>query len=220
MNILVVGDSPSQAEFKSKFRDLHPTVYKFSGDLSNDDLEKAQVVFDFTMEEWAHHRLYQDKKGFHLLVNSVKTSLQGLQRTYKWPALLAGFNGWPSLFDRPILELTLAPQVDKSVVDELCDRLKSPYVLVDDRVGMVTPRVICMIINEAFYTVQEGTASEPDIDAGMKLGTRYPRGPFEFCKAIGIKQVYELLDALYHDTHEGRYKICPLLKKQYYNADD
>jgi 3-hydroxybutyryl-CoA dehydrogenase len=72
-----------------------------------------------------------------------------------------------------------------------------------------------MIINEAYYTVQEGTAEREDIDLGMKLGTNYPHGPFEWCAKIGIQNVYELLEAVYDDTKEERYKICPRLKKDY-----
>ena len=86
---------------------------------------------------------------------------------------------------------------------------------VQSRVGFITPRIICMIINEAYYTVQEGTASKNDIDIAMKLGTNYPKGPFEFCTEFGIKQVYLLLEALYQDTHDERYKICSLLKTEY-----
>jgi 3-hydroxybutyryl-CoA dehydrogenase len=72
-----------------------------------------------------------------------------------------------------------------------------------------------MIINEAYYTVQEGTANRDDIDQAMKLGTNYPMGPFEWCKKIGITDVYETLEALYNDTHDERYKICSLLKHDY-----
>ncbi len=94
-------------------------------------------------------------------------------------------------------------------------QMKTEFHLIEDRVGMVSPRVVCMIINEAYYTVQEGTASREDIDLGMKLGTAYPYGPFEWCEKIGVKNVYEVLEALYDDTKDERYKICPLLKKEY-----
>lgn len=85
---------------------------------------------------------------------------------------------------------------------------------VASRIGLVTPRVIVMIINEAYFTVQEGTATKEDIDVGMKLGTNYPKGPFEWANLIGLKNIYKTLDALYEDTKEGRYKICPLLKTE------
>jgi 3-hydroxybutyryl-CoA dehydrogenase len=86
---------------------------------------------------------------------------------------------------------------------------------VEDRVGMVTPRVIFMLINEACYTLQEGTASIKDIDTAMKLGTNYPYGPFEWADKIGINEIYETLIAIYEDTKDERYKICPLLKTKY-----
>ena len=102
----------------------------------------------------------------------------------------------------------------KVVLEEICKKLGTLFQLVDDRVGLVTPRVICMIINEAYYTLEEGTASRTDIDLAMKLGTNYPLGPFEWSQKIGIKHVYELLEAVYKDTGDERYKICPLLKKE------
>jgi 3-hydroxybutyryl-CoA dehydrogenase len=90
--------------------------------------------------------------------------------------------------------------------------------MVEDRIGLVTPRVVCMIINEAYYAVLEGTASREDVDLAMKLGSNYPFGPFEWSNRIGVKHVYELLEAVYEDTRDERYKICPLLKKEYLAA--
>jgi len=75
-----------------------------------------------------------------------------------------------------------------------------------------------MIINEAYYAVLEGTATREDVDLAMKLGLNYPFGPFEWSNRIGVKHVYELLEAVYEDTRDERYKICPLLKKEYLAA--
>ena len=121
----------------------------------------------------------------------------------------------PTFLERDLLEVSIYKKKTKADLASICDELGTDYVIVEDRVGLVTPRIICMIINEAYYTVQEGTASKKDIDVGMKLGTNYPFGPFEWCTKIGIDQVYELLEAVYEDTHDERYKICPLLKKEY-----
>ena len=72
-----------------------------------------------------------------------------------------------------------------------------------------------MIINEAYFTVQEGTATREDIDLGMRLGTAYPKGPFAWSQEIGLDHVYETLEAMYEDTKDERYKICPMLKTEY-----
>jgi 3-hydroxybutyryl-CoA dehydrogenase len=69
-----------------------------------------------------------------------------------------------------------------------------------------------MVINEAYYTLEEGTAQRDDIDLAMKLGTNYPFGPFEWAKRIGIRHIVNLLDAVYQATKDERYKVCALLR--------
>jgi 3-hydroxybutyryl-CoA dehydrogenase len=119
----------------------------------------------------------------------------------------------PTFFNRELLEVSLRSTDQRTDLEKICQLLSTDFAVVDDRVGLVTPRIICMIINEAYYTVQEGTASRADIDLAMKLGTNYPLGPFEWCNKIGIEHVYHLLNTVYHDTHDERYKICALLKR-------
>ena len=71
-----------------------------------------------------------------------------------------------------------------------------------------------MIINEAYFTLEEGTASREDIDLGMRLGTNYPMGPFEWKDAWGIDRVKQLLEALLASTGDERYLVWPLLKQE------
>jgi 3-hydroxybutyryl-CoA dehydrogenase len=49
----------------------------------------------------------------------------------------------------------------------------------------------------------------------MKLGTNYPKGPFQWCQEAGIDNVYNTLNALWKDTRDERYKICPTLKTEW-----
>ena len=65
-----------------------------------------------------------------------------------------------------------------------------------DEPGFVTPRVISMVINEAFISLKEGVSTEDEIDIAMKLGTNYPYGPFEWSNKIGIGNVNSLLQKL------------------------
>jgi 3-hydroxybutyryl-CoA dehydrogenase len=70
-----------------------------------------------------------------------------------------------------------------------------------------------MIINEAFFAMQEGVAPAREIDTAMKLGTNYPRGPVEWAERIGVSQVVALLSALHQSFGEDRYRVAPLLRK-------
>jgi 3-hydroxybutyryl-CoA dehydrogenase len=100
----------------------------------------------------------------------------------------------------------------ESNVQLICAQLGTDYALVKDQAGFATPRVISMIINEAYLTAEEGTATIADIDLAMKLGTNYPFGPFEWARRIGIADVIKLMDALYAATDDVRYKACNSLR--------
>ena len=83
---------------------------------------------------------------------------------------------------------------------------------VPDEPGFITARVIAMIINEAWFALEEGVSTKEEIDTAMKLGTNYPYGPFEWGNQIGLKNIYTLLDKL--NTDNPRYRPAELMKKQ------
>jgi len=214
MEIFVFGNDYQLAEIKKKVSPKHQVnSFRSIGELP-DDLEMA--VFDFTMEENPENlEEYAQFENIHLFVNTIRGNLAELAYfTDDVVPNLYGFAGDPTFLERNILEVSAH---EKNHLDShvILKKLGLKYALVGDRVGLVTPRIIAMIINEAYFTVQEGTASREDIDLGMKLGTNYPMGPFEWAKAWGVQNIYELLDALFLDTREERYKVCPLLKKEF-----
>ena len=229
MHILVIDGNHVEAEFRAKFGLAHEYTF-----LSTDYVEReewssikeaidtvatsAQVAFCFDQTDHQSH-VYRLLEGTALL-----TFVENLQESLtesRWAAengptsmTLFGFCGLPTLINRPLLEVSLYNEADREKLAETCAALGTDYRIVADRVGLVTPRVICQIINEACFTVQEGTATMADVDLGMKLGTNYPHGPFAWANAIGIERVYAVLEALWQDTHDERYKVCPLLKRQ------
>jgi 3-hydroxybutyryl-CoA dehydrogenase len=230
MNILVIGEQQHVEELREKFGTEHQYTVERDHREAERYIASNDLVFDFILdEEPLKVEVYMDKAHATVFINTAKISLAELSNitNHAIKAQLFGFNGLPTFVNRPILEAsilkkedepklaetckTLLKNEDKLQLTEICNSLNTDFLIVDDRVGMVTPRVICMIINEAYFTVQEGTATREDIDMAMKLGTNYPYGPFEWCARIGIKHVYELLEAVYEDTHDERYKICSLL---------
>ncbi len=89
--------------------------------------------------------------------------------------------------------------------------------IVEDRVGLVQMRILATLVNEAAFAVMEGVASPEDIDNAMKLGVNYPKGLLEWTDEIGISVITVILDGLYREYGQERYRPCVLLK-QYVRA--
>jgi 3-hydroxybutyryl-CoA dehydrogenase len=79
-------------------------------------------------------------------------------------------------------------------------------------IGHVFPRILCMIINEAVYALQQGIAGADDIDAAMTLGVNYPAGPLAWAERIGWRGVLLVLDAMHREYGDDRYRPAPLLR--------
>jgi 3-hydroxybutyryl-CoA dehydrogenase len=216
MHILVIGDENNLDECRLKFGVSH--TYLHSNGLApvQEFFSQSDVVFDFLVDQDRGLQPFSHYLNSPLFVNSAKTSMLELNRKLGVPLPLPqfGFAGLPTFLNRAILEVSLYNPEHVEKLTALCRQLGTPFQAVQDRVGLVTPRVICMIINEAYFTFQEGTATRENIDLAMKLGTHYPFGPFAWCQKIGVRHVYELLKAVYEDTGDERYRICPLLERE------
>ena len=78
---------------------------------------------------------------------------------------------------------------------------------------MLLPRIVSQLVNEAAFAVVEGIAESDVIDKAMRLGVNYPQGPLEWGKQIGYGRVLAVIDHLWAEYHEERYRACILLRK-------
>jgi 3-hydroxybutyryl-CoA dehydrogenase len=112
-----------------------------------------------------------------------------------------------------------SPKETLEAVSRFFLSVKKEIEIVQDRVGIVMPRILCQIINEAAFTITEDIAQPQDIDMVMKLGVNFPYGPIEWAEKIGVNQVYAVLKALHDDLQEERYRIAPILKQMSFTGD-
>ncbi len=215
MQILVVGSTSNLEELRQKFGPKHIYLLEESGEDSIESIYEADVVFDFVSDSRAINSRYLNFTN-PVFFNTALITLSELlpQADFSQRDSFFGFCGIPTFVNRSVLEVSLSSKKNESLLKEICSQLDTDFVCVEDRVGLVTPRVICMIINEAYYTLEEGTATRGDIDLAMRLGTNYPYGPFEWAKRIGIHHVIKLLTSVHHDTKDDRYKVCALLRSE------
>ena len=79
--------------------------------------------------------------------------------------------------------------------------------------GGVLERIVCQVINECAFALGEGVGSAQDIDTGMVLGLNYPRGPLAWADEIGLDHVLTVLDGLWEEYREERYRAAPMLRR-------
>ena len=169
-------------------------------------IKNADAYFDFEFE-MNKERILQ----LHSLlpkpvfINSVINTLDEIDESF------IRIIAWPTFLKRNICEIA-AQENNKKTAREIFDKLEWNYHFVPDETGMISARIIAMVINEAYYTFEENVSTKNEIDIAMKLGTNYPYGPFEWSEKIGVKNIYNLLLRL--RKTETRYTISKILEKE------
>jgi len=83
---------------------------------------------------------------------------------------------------------------------------------VKDAPGLVFPRILSLIVNEAARALDQGVAAVEEIDTAMKLGVNYPDGPLRCADRAGLDEVLAVLEGLQAETGEDRYRPAPLIR--------
>jgi len=79
--------------------------------------------------------------------------------------------------------------------------------------GFAVNRILCPMINEAVFALQEGIATAEEIDAGMKLGCNHPIGPLALADMIGLDTMLSVMEVFYTGFNDPKYRPAPLLKE-------
>jgi len=222
---IVFGEAEVIEEFKDSLtsnNELDITYFDIFNPIEDlEDFTQFDVIFDLSSDEmesaFLPYEILRDNQI--IILNTVKTTLSEIKLTIlsECNCQIFGINALPTFLGNKIKEVSILFDDNSQIADihPVFEPLGWKYTVVKDRVGLVSARILFMIINEAFYTLEEGTSTKEDINIAMKLGTNYPKGPFEWVDEIGIEHIYEVLDAMQKDSHDDRYKICNALKSHY-----
>jgi 3-hydroxybutyryl-CoA dehydrogenase len=134
----------------------------------------------------------------------------------KQPDRIVGFATFYPLKDRKLIEVSAGMRTSGAALQQAQDYIKSlgkETVKVKDAAGLIFPRILSLIINEAARSLEEGVAQADEIDVAMRLGVNYPIGPLRWADQVGLDEVLTVLEGLQRETGDDRYRPAPLIKK-------
>lgn len=205
MKIIIRCTNNQQAEILSK-ETLPQVSLIFTGnDINMFNKTDGDVFFDLIADE---HNLDNIKKDSLVFINAVINTCNEI------PENCIRINSWNGFLQREIVEI--ATNKHQSFVQKTMDAFGWKFQFVADEVGMIAPRIIAMIVNEAYFALEDKVSTPTEIDTAMKLGTNYPYGPFEWSEKIGLKNIYLLLQKL--SKQDSRYTPCNLLATKANNS--
>jgi len=153
------------------------------------------------------------RPGTILASNTSSLSITEIASVTYRASKCVGMHFFNPVHKMKLLEVVRALETDDdtiATVAEVGRRMGKDVVAIKESPGFITSRINAMIGNEAFYMLQEGIASAPDIDKALKLGLNHPMGPFELVDLVGLDTRLHILEYL-HKTLGEKYRPSPLL---------
>ena len=151
-----------------------------------------------------------------LASNTSSISITALAAASTRPERFVGMHFFNPVPVMQLVEIISGLQTSDSVaqtVAALARVLGKTPIGVKNSAGFVVNRLLCPMINEAVFALQEGLASAEEIDAGMRLGCNHPIGPLALCDMIGLDVELAVMEVLYQAFNDSKYRPAPLLKE-------
>ena len=196
MRVVILTDENLRKELLANTNAVPKNITWIDTVLQFQDHMEADVWIDLVFDK-AHISGLKDFLPKTIIINSVEDTLGETDPSF------VRINAWPTFLRSDIIEAAALRAEKKETIETIFSLFNKKIQWLPDEPGFVTPRVISMIINEAFISLKEEVSTEDEIDTAMKLGTNYPYGPFEWAHKIGIDKIKSLLKKL--NIHHERY---------------
>ncbi|MGQ9492421.1 MAG: 3-hydroxyacyl-CoA dehydrogenase family protein [Anaerolineae bacterium] len=173
-----------------------------------ENIELKKKLFH-EMEQYLSEQAILGSNTSSLPITEIATAVQKRDRVIG----IHFFNPAPVMQLIEIIQAVETSEATVQAVVEFAKKVGKEPVVVKDFPGFVTTRVGLMLVSEAIFALQEGVAERDALDKAMKLGYNLPMGPLALADLIGLDIVLHVLDALYANYRDDRYRAPILLRK-------
>lgn len=197
------------------------TISRLAAATSLKDFTDCDLVIEAIIENFEYKAdLFKQldsivKPDAILASNTSSISITRIAAATKRPDKVIGVHFMNPVPVMKLVELIRGLQTNDQtyqVIQDFCAKIDKTTVLAIDTPGFIVNRILCPMINEAIFLVQEGVKPE-DIDTAMKLGTNQPMGPLTLADFVGLDTLLYILQLLHRELGEDKYRPCPLLVK-------
>jgi len=148
-----------------------------------------------------------------IATNTSSISITKLAAATDRPDRFVGMHFFNPVPVMALLELIRGLQTSDETVakaEAFAKRIGKVSITAKNSPGFAVNRILCPMINEAIFALQEGIATAEEIDAGMKLGCNHPIGPLALADLIGLDTMLSVMDVFYTGFNDPKYRPAPL----------
>jgi 3-hydroxybutyryl-CoA dehydrogenase len=151
-----------------------------------------------------------------LASNTSALSISALAAATSRPEKVIGMHFFNPVSVMQLVEIVKGPSTSEETfasIRTMVEKLGKTSVTVNEAPGFIVNRLLIPMINEAAFILMEGVSSAEEIDTAMKLGANHQMGPLALADLIGIDICLAIMETLYTEFGDPKYRPCPLLRR-------